>query len=123
MAANDADRGPRSDPAKTSGGLRYAGMGVELGGAIVGFTLLGYGIDWKFGTAPKGVAIGAILGILGGLYNFFRHAIRLTREQYGAQSLGGAPPGASAADADRDAAEETRRGADHETDADADTKL
>lgn len=61
--------------------MRYAGMGVELGGAIIGFTLLGLWIDHRFGTQPKGVMIGAALGIVGGMYNFIRHAMLLMKEQ------------------------------------------
>ena len=61
--------------------MRYAGMGVELGGAIIGFTLVGLWIDHRYGTQPKGVMIGAVLGIVGGMYNFIRQAILLTKEQ------------------------------------------
>lgn len=63
------------------GWMRYAGMGVELGGAIIGFTLVGLWIDHRFGTQPKGVMIGAVLGIVGGMYNFLRQAVLLTKEQ------------------------------------------
>lgn len=63
------------------GWTRYAGMGVELGGAIIGFTLVGLWIDHRFGTQPKGVMIGAVLGIVGGMYNFLRQAVLLTKEQ------------------------------------------
>ncbi len=61
--------------------MRYAGMGVELGGAIIGFTLVGLWIDHRYGTQPKGVMIGAVLGIVGGMYNFIRQAILLTKQQ------------------------------------------
>ncbi len=61
--------------------MRYAGMGVELGGAIIGFTLVGLWIDHRYGTQPKGVMIGAVLGIVGGMYNFLRQAILLAKEQ------------------------------------------
>ena len=60
---------------------RYAGMGVELGGAIIGFTLVGLWIDHRYGTQPKGVMIGAVLGIVGGMYNFIRQAVLLTKAQ------------------------------------------
>lgn len=61
--------------------MRYAGMGVELGGAIIGFTLVGLWIDHRYGTQPKGVMIGAVLGIVGGMYNFIRQAVLLTKAQ------------------------------------------
>jgi F0F1-type ATP synthase assembly protein I len=79
-----ADPAEPQPPGKDDPGwARYAGMGLELAGAIIGFTLLGYWIDAKFNTAPAGAGIGAALGIIGGMYNFFRQALRLTREQFG----------------------------------------
>ncbi len=63
------------------GWTRYAGMGVELGGAIIGFTLVGLWIDHRYGTEPKGVMIGAVLGIVGGMFNFIRQALLLMKEQ------------------------------------------
>lgn len=77
----------RQDPLQTpprprrSVALRYATLGTELGFSIVGLTLLGYWVDWHFGTGRAGVIVGASLGIVGGLYNFIRQAIALTREQ------------------------------------------
>lgn len=61
--------------------LRYAGMGVELAGAIIGLTLLGLWIDHRFGTGPVGIVVGAGLGTVGGFYNFVREAWRLSRRQ------------------------------------------
>ena len=65
---------------------RYAGMGVELAGAIIGLTLLGLWIDHRFGTKPKGVMIGAAIGIVGGMYNFIRQALELGKQQPGGSS-------------------------------------
>jgi F0F1-type ATP synthase assembly protein I len=59
--------------------MRYAGMGLELGGAVIGLTLLGLWIDYQFGTTPVGVLVGAGLGVIGGLYNFIKAALRLNR--------------------------------------------
>lgn len=59
---------------------RYAGMGTELAGAIVGATLIGYWIDLRYSSAPKGVLIGAGIGIVGGTYNFIRQAVALSKE-------------------------------------------
>jgi len=56
-------------------------MGAELVAAVVGLTLVGYWVDRSWGTAPKGVAIGAGLGLVGGFYNFFRQAWLLVKEQ------------------------------------------
>jgi F0F1-type ATP synthase assembly protein I len=56
-------------------------MGFELAGGIIGFVLVGYWIDYSFGTAPKGAIGGAVLGCIGGFYNFIRQAIAAGREQ------------------------------------------
>ncbi len=57
--------------------IRYAGMGFELAASIVGLTLAGLWVDYHFETRPVGVLIGAGLGIVGGLYNFLRAALRI----------------------------------------------
>jgi F0F1-type ATP synthase assembly protein I len=55
-------------------------MGMELGGAVAGFCLLGYWIDWRFGTGPRWLVICAILGLVGGMYNFIRQALKESAE-------------------------------------------
>jgi F0F1-type ATP synthase assembly protein I len=55
-------------------------MGLELAAAIVALTLAGLWVDHRFGTGPKGVIIGAILGVVGGSYNFIRQALALTKQ-------------------------------------------
>ncbi len=59
--------------------IRHSGMGLEFTAAGVGFTLIGYWIDRHYGCEPKGVLIGAGLGIVGGGYNFIRESLQ--REQ------------------------------------------
>ena len=49
--------------------MRLANAGFELAAAIGGFTLVGYWVDRHYGTAPRGVLVGALLGLVGGLYN------------------------------------------------------
>lgn len=56
-------------------GLRMAGVGMELAAAVLGLTLVGYWVDRHFGTSPWAVVIGAIVGLLGGMYNFLREAL------------------------------------------------
>ncbi len=63
--------------------VSLAGLGVELGGAVLGLTLLGYWIDRHYGTAPKGVLIGAVLGLIGGMYNFIRSSLLAARSAAG----------------------------------------
>lgn len=55
---------------------RHAGLGFQFFGAVFGFVLLGTWIDRKFGTSPRGVLICATLGIVGGLYNLIRSALK-----------------------------------------------
>ncbi len=61
--------------------VRYAGMGVELAAGIIGLTLVGLWIDYRWKCGPAGVLIGAGLGIVGGLYNFIRQALALSRSE------------------------------------------
>jgi F0F1-type ATP synthase assembly protein I len=58
--------------------MRYAGMGFELAASIIGLTLAGIWVDYRFHTGPTGVLVGASLGVVGGLYNFIRAALRLS---------------------------------------------
>jgi len=60
--------------------MRYAGMGLELAGSIVGLTLAGLWIDHAFDTKPIWLLIGVGVGTVGGLYNLIRAAIRMTSE-------------------------------------------
>lgn len=62
------------------GWVRYSGLGLEFAAAVVGFVLLGLWIDARWGTRPKGVLICTILGLVGGMYNFLRGALKATRE-------------------------------------------
>lgn len=55
---------------------RYAGAGVELAAAVGALCLAGYWVDRKFGTDPWGMLVGAVTGIVGGLYNLIRPALR-----------------------------------------------
>lgn len=61
--------------------MRFAGMGTELAAAIIGFAAIGYWVDRGFESFPRGTAIGAVLGIIGGMYNFLRESLQLMREQ------------------------------------------
>jgi F0F1-type ATP synthase assembly protein I len=60
--------------------VRHSGAGLELAGAVAGFTLIGYWIDGHYGTQPWGVIIGVILGIVGGLYNLVKQSLAAVRE-------------------------------------------
>lgn len=61
---------------------RFAGMGMELAGAVLGFCLLGMWIDHRYETDPYGTLICALLGIVGGMYNFIRQTLKVTKQQW-----------------------------------------
>ena len=60
--------------------LRSAGVGFELAASVIGFTLVGYWLDRHFGWRPWGVLGGALLGIVGGLYNLVKTGLSAGRE-------------------------------------------
>lgn len=49
-----------------------AGIGFELAAAVAGFVLVGYWIGKYFDRAEIGIVIGAVLGLIGGMYNLIR---------------------------------------------------
>lgn len=61
------------------GWLRLAGAGFELTAAVLGFAAVGLWLGRYFGNANLGLMIGAILGIVGGLYNLIRASLVVSR--------------------------------------------
>jgi F0F1-type ATP synthase assembly protein I len=68
------------EPKSTNSWVRLSGIGFELVAAVVGFTFVGYWWDRYFGSRPWGVLIGAVLGLVGGMYNVIRQSLVATRE-------------------------------------------
>lgn len=58
-----------------SPGMRYAGLGIELAAAVGFLSFLGWWIDGRFATAPWGLMIGAIVGLVAGMANLLRTAL------------------------------------------------
>lgn len=58
---------------------RLASLGFEFTAAVAGFVLVGYWIDRHYGTYPRWILIGAVLGIVGGMYNLIRAALRVSK--------------------------------------------
>ncbi len=67
---------PRQNKKTPVGVGRYAGAGIELAAAVGALCLAGYWVDRKFETSPWGILAGAMTGIVGGLYNLIRPALR-----------------------------------------------
>jgi ATP synthase protein I len=61
-------------------GTRMLGVGFELAAAVAGFTLIGYWVDRHFGYGPWGVIVGAVLGLVGGMYNLIRESLIASKE-------------------------------------------
>ena len=68
------------EPKRYPSWVRLSGIGIELVGAVVGFTLVGYWIDRHFGVGPWGVLIGVGLGLVGGMYNLIRQSLLASKE-------------------------------------------
>ena len=71
--------GKKSDGSRSSK-YRLAGMGMELAGAIIGGCLIGWYIDEQFETR-YGLLIGALIGIVGGMYNLLRQAVKTIKDE------------------------------------------
>jgi F0F1-type ATP synthase assembly protein I len=63
------------EPKPGSDWSKLSGLGFEFAAAVAGFTLAGYFWDRHFGTAPWGLLTGAILGVVGGMYNLIRQSL------------------------------------------------
>jgi hypothetical protein len=62
---------------------RLAGMGVDLSAAVAGFTLIGWWADRHWQTSPRYTVVGVVLGMIGGMYNLIRRALRASRDASG----------------------------------------
>lgn len=72
-----SDRNER--PAPRPVWLRMASSGLDLAIVLVGFTAVGWWLDRRYGWYPAGTVTGAILGLVGGMTNFLRSALALSR--------------------------------------------
>lgn len=70
----------KAKPQESTSLARLSGMGFELVAAVGGFILVGYWWDRHFGTGPRGIVVGAVLGVIGGMYNLIRQSLVASRE-------------------------------------------
>ncbi len=61
--------------------IRHGGIGIEFAAAVVGFSLVGLWVDRHWKTGPWGLVIGAVLGLVGGMYNLIRQSLAAFKEQ------------------------------------------
>ncbi len=59
----------------------YSGLGLQLAVTVVIFWFIGKMIDEHYGTSPLWMIVGAMLGIVVGMYNFIKSVIELTRKK------------------------------------------
>ncbi len=60
-------------------GWRMAGLGMEVAAQVAGGALLGWAFDAWRGTAPTGLLVGSIVGIVVGLWSLIHGALKLNR--------------------------------------------
>ena len=61
-------------------GSGYGARGFEFAAGTAGFALVGYWVGGKLGDAALGAGIGAVLGIVGGMYNLIRLSLKASRK-------------------------------------------
>jgi F0F1-type ATP synthase assembly protein I len=59
--------------------LRLTGLGFELAASIAGGVLVGWWIDRELGSSPKATIGLGLIGLLGGMYNLIKTALRSGR--------------------------------------------
>lgn len=64
-----------------SSGLRMAGAGIQLAGALIGGLYGGQWLDRRYGTAPVFLYLGVAVGAIGGMTALYRQLMRATRDE------------------------------------------
>ena len=75
MGQDPAGDGKSPNPV-SGGSARLAGMGVELAATVGGACLFGYWLDYKLHSNGWALIVFACIGIVGGLYNLIRRAMK-----------------------------------------------
>lgn len=61
---------------ETSPARNLSGLGFEFAAGVAGLALFGYWIGRFYDNGRLGLVIGAVLGIVGGMYNLIRASLR-----------------------------------------------
>ena len=56
--------------------MMYIGLGTQLAATVVLMVLLGVWLDGKFNTRPVLTVIFSFLGVVSGMYNFIKTALK-----------------------------------------------
>jgi F0F1-type ATP synthase assembly protein I len=56
---------------------KWAGLGIEFGGVVAVFCLIGYWLDQKFNTSPWFLLTGFFLAFIGMFYNIWKQTRNL----------------------------------------------
>lgn len=75
---HDRDAAARADELRV--GWRMAGLGMHVASEVLAGLLLGWLYDQWQGTGPTGATIGAVLGIVVGLFSLIHGSMRLMKE-------------------------------------------
>lgn len=59
---------------------RLASAGFELAASVLGFAAVGYAFDRYYESAPRGLLICTGLGLIGGMYNLIRTALKASKQ-------------------------------------------
>lgn len=60
-------------------GFQMLGLGWQMSTEVIAGAALGWGVDHFFGTGPKGVMVGALVGVAVAIYSLVRGGLRLYR--------------------------------------------
>ncbi len=67
---------------------QFAGLGLEFATSLLVLGFVGWLIDTQAGTSPWGTLIGALLGLIAGLYLFIKRAQQALRQSRPADASG-----------------------------------
>ncbi len=59
----------------------YSGLGLQLAVTVVLFWFIGKMIDEHYGTQPLWMIVGAMVGIVVGMYNFIKSVVELGKKK------------------------------------------